>query len=141
MLETGDGRGIEKIGDAFTDEYLPEVWERRDPAAYPYVSVISDGEVLVVYPDDETIRAWNEEGWNVVTVGFSKDRSQLALTRATDDHGVGIRRYSKQRVSVHVTVKGLGRARPTEQIGTCPVRREGNTFFFAIAEQVTIVSR
>ena len=60
---------------------------------------------------------------------------------ATDDHGVGIRRYPKQRVSVHVTVKGLGRARPTEQIGTCPVRREGNTFFFAIAEQVIIVSR
>ena len=141
MLKSGDGRGIEKIGDAFTDEYLRELWERRDPAAYPYVSVISDGEVLVVYPDDETIRAWNEEGWNVVTVGFSKDRSQLALTRATDDHGVGIRRYPKQRVSVHVTVKGLGRARPTEQIGTCPVRREGNMFFFAIAEQVTIVSR
>ena len=72
---------FKKIGDAFTDEYLCELWERRDPAAYPYVSVISDGEVLVVYPDDETIRAWNEEGWNVVTVGFSKDRSQLALTR------------------------------------------------------------
>ena len=101
MQKSGDGRGIEKIGDAFTDEYLRELWERRDPAAYPYVSVISDGEVLVVYPDDETIRAWNEEGWNVVTVGFSKDRSQLALTRATDDHGVGIRRYPKQRVSVH----------------------------------------
>ena len=34
---------------------------RRDAAAMPHVSVICDGEALAVYPDDETVRAWNDE--------------------------------------------------------------------------------
>jgi hypothetical protein len=97
--------------------------------------------VLAVYPDDETIRAWNEEGWDTVTVAFSKDRSVLALTRANDDVGVGIRRYPKQRVCVHITVKTLGRARPKDPIGACTVRRDGESFFFAIADQVLIEPR
>jgi hypothetical protein len=42
---------------------------------------------------------------------------------------------------VHVTVKGLGRARQKKPLGGCTVRRVGDTFLFAIAEQVTIESR
>jgi hypothetical protein len=99
---------------------------------------ISSSTTCTVYPDDQTIRAWNEEVWDTVTVGFSKDRSVLALTKATDNVGVGIRRYPKQRPCVHVTVKSIGRARPKETIGACAVRREGDTFFFHIAEQVVI---
>jgi hypothetical protein len=109
--------------------------------AYPYVSVREDGEVQVVFPDDATIRAWNDENWNIVTVAFAKDRSELALTKAADDFGVGIRRYPKQKVCVHVIIRSLGRARPTRPIGTCTVRREGDTFFFSIAEQITIEPR
>jgi hypothetical protein len=114
---------------------------RRDAAAYPYVSVISDGDILAVYPDDATIEAWNAEGWDTVTAALAKDMSELALTKAANNVGVGIRRYPKQRVSVHVTVKSIGRARPRETIGTCTVRRDGDTFFFNIAEQVLIELR
>ena len=124
---------FKKIGDAFTDEYLCELWERRDPAAYPYVSVISDGEVLVVYPDDETIRAWNR--WASARTGHNLRSRGQPMTTASVSAAI------RNKESACTTVKGLGRARPTEQIGTCPVRREGNTFFFAIAEQVTVVSR
>jgi hypothetical protein len=81
------------------------------------------------------------EGWDVVTVGFTKDRRELALTKATNDFGVGMLRNPKQRVCVHVTIKGLGRARPRQAIGTCTVRREADTFFFNIAEQITIEPR
>lgn len=115
---------------------------RRDAAVWPYVSVINDGKAVVVYPDDETIRAWNDEGWNVVTVGFSRDdRSELALTKSTNDCGVSIRRYRHQRVSVHVTITRIGRARPREPLGASTVRRDGDTFFFKIAEQVEIEPR
>jgi hypothetical protein len=32
VLERGGGRGIEKIGGAFTEEYLRELWERTRAA-------------------------------------------------------------------------------------------------------------
>jgi hypothetical protein len=68
------------------------------------------------------------------------DRSELALTKSTNNFGVGIRRYDKQRVCVHISVKGLGRALPRQPMGTCTVRRNGDSFF-AIAEQVIIEPR
>jgi hypothetical protein len=62
-------------------------------------------------------------------------------TKATNNYGVGIRRYKQQRVCVHVNVKGFGKARARQPIGTCTVRRVADTFFFGIAEQVAIEPR
>jgi hypothetical protein len=111
---------------------------RRDVAAWPYISVISDGKCLVVYPDDATIEVWKTESWDTVAFGFSKDRSELFLKKTTNDVGVGIRRYPKQRVSVHVALKHFGKAVQKDTVGTCTVRRQDDTFVFSIAEQVTI---
>jgi hypothetical protein len=112
---------------------------RRDAAAMPHVSVICDGEALAVYPDDKTVRAWNDEGWGIVRAGFARgDRLELVLTKSPDDYGIGIRRYRRQRVSVHVSIKSKGRARQREPLGARTVRRVGDSFFFDIAEQVVI---
>jgi hypothetical protein len=62
---------------------------------------------------------------------------ELVLTKSPDDFGIGIRRYRRQRVSVHVSIKSRGRARQREPLGACIVRRVGDSFF-DIAEQVVI---
>jgi hypothetical protein len=111
---------------------------RKGGGAFPCISVIAEGQILVVYPDDATIATWDAEEWTTVKAALSRDRSKLALTKATDDAGVGIRRYEGQRVCIHVSVKGFGRAKRTEPVGTCAVTRKGDTFIFGISDQVII---
>jgi hypothetical protein len=43
--------------------------------------------------------------------------------------------------SCNVTASSLGGTRPKEPIGTCTVKREGDSFFFNITEQVTTEPR
>jgi hypothetical protein len=108
----------------------------------PRVTPIEGGEVVAVYPDDETAEAMRSEDWKWVQIGWIQndegDYEQLVLRKA--DRGIKIRYYKHQRVNIHVTVKHRGTAKAKSSPGACTVRRAGDAFVFGIIDQISIDS-
>ena len=108
----------------------------------PRVSVLEQGRVLSIYPDEPTLQTMREEGWTTVTVGLRRNDAGETTELVLRKGGSITIRYERahQRPHIRVTIKSRGRAEAKPNAGACQVSRSGEDFVFDVASQFTIAA-